>query len=69
MKFEAGKSYRLIDPDGFKSQSPMSETYFNVRKELSEAKIITCLRVNENGAIFDFYLYILCRERKYFEEI
>lgn len=68
MKFEAGKSYRLVDPVGFKSESPMNETYYRVRPELSEAKVVKCLQVTD-GAILDNHLFIYNRERKYFEEI
>ena len=69
MKFEAGKSYRLIDPEGFKSESPMNETYYRVRPELSEAKIVKCIDTNDNGVLFEGELYIYHHERKYFEEI
>lgn len=69
MKFEAGKSYRLIDQEGFKGQSPLTDVYYNVRDELKTQKVVTCLRVNDNGAVFNNSLYIKNNERKYFEEI
>lgn len=69
MKFEAGKSYRLTDPEGFKGQSPLTDVYYHVRDELKEQKVITCLRVNDNGAVFNNSLYIHNKESKYFEEI
>lgn len=68
MKFEAGKSYRLIDPEGFKNESPMNETYWNIRSELKSQEVVKCLQVAA-GAVFDNHLFIYNRERKYFEEI
>lgn len=69
MKFEAGKSYRLIDPEGFKSESPMNETYYHIREELLKSRVVVCLMTGDHGAGFDNKLYIHNHERKYFEEI
>lgn len=69
MKFEAGKSYRLVDAKGFKGRTPLAGVYYSVRDELREKRVITCLHVNGNGAVFNNSLYIQNNERKYFEEI